>query len=221
MARREDKKKAIELRKKGMSYSQIKEKVGVSKSTLSTWLSEFPLSAEKIRLLRDVNPKRIEKFRNTMQEKRTKRHAHVYQVIEKDIGALSKREIFLCGFFLYWGEGYKTARYKTALANTDPFMMKFFLKWLLVLGVPQAKIKARIHVYPDMDKKVIKDFWCTELSLSEKNVSLYMKKAKSKKITYKGGFGYGTCNLYVGGRDLQEYVIEGIHYLQKEASFLK
>jgi hypothetical protein len=35
MARREDKEEAIRLRQKGYSYSQIKGKIGVSKSTLN------------------------------------------------------------------------------------------------------------------------------------------------------------------------------------------
>ena len=36
------KEKAIELRKAGWSYNTIKEKIGVSKSTLSNWLSRIP-----------------------------------------------------------------------------------------------------------------------------------------------------------------------------------
>ncbi len=42
MARYEDKKKAISLRKKGYSYNKIKEELGVSKSTLSSWLKDYP-----------------------------------------------------------------------------------------------------------------------------------------------------------------------------------
>ena len=41
MARKKDKQKALTMRKKGMSYSQIKEKLGISKSTLSGWLQAY------------------------------------------------------------------------------------------------------------------------------------------------------------------------------------
>lgn len=44
MVRSKNKLKAITLRKKGMSYSQIKTEIGISKSTLSGWLSDMPLS---------------------------------------------------------------------------------------------------------------------------------------------------------------------------------
>ena len=65
MARKEDKQKAITMRKKGMSYSQIKEKLNVSKSTLSGWLYNMPLSEKRIRELQADSPVRIEKYRNT------------------------------------------------------------------------------------------------------------------------------------------------------------
>ena len=65
MARKIDKQKAIAMRKKGMSYSQIKDKIKVSKSTLSGWLSDMPLSEKRIRELRADSPIRIERYRNT------------------------------------------------------------------------------------------------------------------------------------------------------------
>lgn len=38
---------ALEMRARQMSYSQIKDATGVSKSTLSGWLKDKPLSREK------------------------------------------------------------------------------------------------------------------------------------------------------------------------------
>jgi len=43
MARFQDKEKALALRKQEMSYSQIKSILGISKSTLSSWLRDYPL----------------------------------------------------------------------------------------------------------------------------------------------------------------------------------
>jgi len=102
MARKEDKQKAIIMRKKGMSYSQIKEKLGVSKSTLSGWLYNMPLSEKRIRELRADSPVRIERYRNTMRVKKENRLKEVYKKVSKDIGNFSKRDLFLAGLFLYW-----------------------------------------------------------------------------------------------------------------------
>jgi len=38
---------AIELRKEGLSYGEIKKEVNVSKSTLSLWLKTVPLTPEQ------------------------------------------------------------------------------------------------------------------------------------------------------------------------------
>ena len=88
------KEKAIKMRLQGMSYSQIREKLKVSKSTLSTWLEKYPLSKEKIRELRDWNPQRIENCRNTKLKKRQKKLEDVYNMISLEIGTLSKRDLF-------------------------------------------------------------------------------------------------------------------------------
>src|SRR3989344_2007289 len=101
MARKEDKQKALAMRKEGMSYSQIKEKLGTSKSTLSGWLYNMPLSKKRIRELQADNPIRIEKYRNTMKAKKDARLKEVYRKVSKDIGILSKRDLFLTGLFLY------------------------------------------------------------------------------------------------------------------------
>ena len=117
MALRELKEKALKMRKQGMSYSQIRAEVKVSKSTLSLWLRDLPLSNARIRELRDFSAVRIEKCRNTKAEKKQSRLNTVYKKVSGDIGKLSNREIFLCGLFLYWGEGSKTNRYSVEITK--------------------------------------------------------------------------------------------------------
>jgi uncharacterized protein YjcR len=111
MARIKDKQKALTLRAKGYSYSQIKEKLGIGKGTLSGWLADYPLSDERIKELRDNNPRRIENYRNTMQKKKKARLSVVYNNVSKDIGEFSKRDLFIAGLFLYWGRGNKGVKY--------------------------------------------------------------------------------------------------------------
>jgi transposase len=101
MALYREREEAIKLRLQGLSYGAIREKVPVSKSTMSYWLREFPLSRERINELRAKSPARIEKFRNTMQRKRKERLEKVYQQVAKKINKMNEREIFLAGLFLY------------------------------------------------------------------------------------------------------------------------
>lgn len=216
MARKLDKQKALVMRKKGMSYSQIKAKLGVSKSTLSGWLYNMPLSEKRIKELRDFNPIRIEKYRNTMRVKREARLDSVFKKVSDDIGFFSKRDLFLTGLFLYWGEGTKAQRNLVALTNTNPGMLKFFIKWLETFGVKRKNLKVKLHLYSDMNVKTSLDFWSKELKIPISQFrKSYIKKTELKSITYKNGFGRGTCCVMFDDRDLWEYIIMGIKYISK------
>ena len=109
MARVADKERARRLRAEGKSYSEIKDVLNVGKGTLSAWLNDMPLSREQIRLLRDINPRRIENYRETMRKKRELRLDDAYERVRKDMGKLSRRDLFIGGFYLYWGEGNKSS----------------------------------------------------------------------------------------------------------------
>ena len=216
MARKEDKQRALAMRKKGMSYSQIKEKLNVSKGTLSGWLYDMPLSPERIRELQADSPIRIEKYRNTMRAKRETRLGKVYKKASKDIGNFSKRDLFLAGLFLYWGEGTKVQKNAVTLTNTNPAMLKLFIKWLDLFDIKRKYLKIKLHLYSDMNIKHSLDFWSKELNISISQFRKpYIKKTQLRSITYKNGFGKGTCCVMFDNRDLWEYITMSLEYISK------
>ncbi len=215
MARKIDKQKAIAMRQKGMSYSQIKEKLKISKSTLSGWLSDMPLSEKRIRELRADSPIRIERYRNTMRAKREKKLLEAYIDMSNRIGKLSKRELFLSGLFLYWGEGSKTTKGTVALTNTNPTMLKFYINWLKLFGYSKKDFSVHLHLYADMNIKKQEKYWSRELDipLSQFRKS-YIKKTLLTSITYHNGFGQGTCTVMVLNVRFYEKVLMGLKYIQ-------
>lgn len=217
MARHKDREQAVSLRKKGMSYGQIKEKLNVSKSTLSLWLRDMPLSEKRIRELRDHSEKRIEKTRETKRKKKLARLQNVYTLAVRDIGRISKRELYIAGFFLYWGEGLKADPYTVMFTNTDPAMIKSFIKWIEFLGVKKDELKVYLHLYEDMNIASAISFWSEELGIAKSSFRKpYIKKTTTKKQkNYKGRFGYGTCNIYFRNRDLREKIAAGIARLRE------
>lgn len=208
MARKEEKNNAIRLRKEGMSYSQIKETLGVSKSTLSGWLSDMPLSKMRLNELQR-NDLVIEKIRTTKLKTRNTRLAQVRNTVLKQITPLSKREFLIAGFFLYWAEGGKTKSYTATLSNTDPRMIRAFIKWLILLEVSLDKMYIRLHLYIDMDEIKEIDYWSKELKIPKKHFrKSYIKKSKLSDLTYISR-GHGTCNIIMPGRDISEFIVEG------------
>jgi len=212
MARLKDREKALELRKKEMSYSQIKKIIRVSKSTLSLWLRDYPLSKERIRELRDCNERRIERFRETMRRKKEDRLNKTYNKQRLEILPLNKKELFVAGLTLYWGEGTKSNMNSLGISNSDPAVIKFFIYWLTkILSVPPKKIRILLQLYNDMnvDKEI--KYWVNTIKVPKRQFSKpYIKKTSSKRINHKGSFGHGTCQARIGNTFLSEKVMMSI-----------
>jgi hypothetical protein len=206
---------AISLRKLGYSYSQIKKEVNVSKSSLSKWLENFPLSSLQIEHLQGDRSQRIEKYRDTMRTKRESEQFLFLSGVQEELGPLSRREVLLAGLFLYWGEGTKTTSYTVALTNTDPEVMKFFVRWLNLLGVKNEQMTVVLHLYEDMDIVKETEFWSKSLSIDSSQFKKpHVKKSGLCDITYKSGFKHGTCNIIYRNKNLYLYVKTGLQFIR-------
>lgn len=218
MKRREkEHNEAVSLRLKGWSYSQIKEKLGLSKSTLSGWLTNYPLSSKRIQELQAKNPRRIEKFRATMRQKREVKNQLAYSKVEKDIKKLNDRELLIGGFFLYWGEGTKTSPATVMISNTDPAVLRYFIRWIRLFKIPKEKMHVLLHLYKDMNVGKEIQFWSNELKLPRNQFHRpWVKHSNLSDITYKSGFGHGTCHVRVYSRDLYDYVMMGLKLIREK-----
>lgn len=215
MRKLQEKEKVLRLRKKGYSYSKIQSLVKVSKSTLSLWLRSMPLSHVQIQMLRGKNPKRIEKYKETMRIKRDSKSAEVLESVKKHFGSLSKREIELAGLFLYWGEGTKAAEATVAMTNTDPDVLRFFLKWLNGFGIKNTEVKAVLHLYKDMEVEETTKFWANYLKIPRKRFRKpYIKDSKLSGLSYKSGFGHGTCSVIYYDQKLYLYIMSGLRMIR-------
>ena len=214
-ALRKEKLRAIRLRKKGASYSQIRRELTVSKSTLSLWLRGMPLSAKRLTELQGSNAVRIEKYRETRRKTREARWAEVRETAKKDIGLLNKRELLLAGLFLYWGEGGKTKTATTTISNTDPVVILFFMRWLRLLKVPRNRLRVHVHLYADMNVKKELQYWSETLNLPMSSFRKpYIKKSNRAGLTYMQKFTHGTCNLIYENRDVSEYILQALDYIR-------
>src|SRR3989344_3590063 len=148
-----------------MSYSQIKRILKVSKSTLSLWLKDYPLSDQRIRELRDWNEQKIERCRETKRKKKEKRLKLYCREQKKIIFPLNRREIYIAGLFLYWGEGAKSQFSRLSVSNTDPAINKFFIYWLVkIIKIPKERIEAYLQLYTDMDVNEEIKYWSESLN---------------------------------------------------------
>ncbi len=130
---------AIDMRKKGFSYSEIRRHVTVPKATLSYWFRNIKLDESQIQKLND-------KRRQVAQGNTQKRISKISDVIEeikqssmRDVKQISKRELWLMGIVLYWRERLLSSkssglRNGVRFTSSDPHLIKLFLKWLQDVG---------------------------------------------------------------------------------------
>jgi len=218
MARLRDHEKTLTLRKQGMSYSQIRSIIKVSKSTLSLWLKNYPLSKERIKELRAFSERRIERFRETVRQKREKRLTETYQTQKQLILPLSNRELFIAGLLLYWGEGTKCRRDGLSISNNDPSVIRFFIYWLKKsLAIPKKKIRILLHLYNDMNINNEINYWSKILRIPLRQFNRsYIKKTPSTRINHKGGFGHGTCNVRINSVPLAEKIFMSLKVISNK-----
>lgn len=196
---------AIELRlTHKLGYKAIAERVKVSKSTLSRWLENLPLTDERILELRREAWSRgetsRERFRQTMRAKRDERDRQTYLRQKKKLARISEQSMFIAGLMLYAAEGDKKSKADIAFTNTDPILILFFARWIVrFLGFPKEKLRIQLHLYENMDVKAEELFWMRELGMSKGQLwKSQVRTLRPKSFSYRDTARHGTCKLYVG-----------------------
>ncbi len=217
MYRAEDRRKAVELRLKGLSYSQIKEQINVKNGTLSYWLVNYPLTLEQKNKLYKRRDVWVEKFRETMRKKREIKLIKILNQEKKKLGGITKRDILLLGAGLYWGEGRKEGS-AASISNNDPSVINYFLFWIekcFRLKRKDHKIRIYLHLYSDMDIEGEIGYWAQILNVDRDQFARpYIKISKRSEIDQKG-FGHGTCHVQIADVKIKEQVLAIIKLISK------
>ena len=194
----------FKLRKEGHSYNYISQKTGMSKSTLSGWLSSVTyvpnkITIERIGKARAASGQAKAKIKIESIEK-AKREA------KKDIGKITKRDLFMLGIGIYIGEGTKTNGIVRVI-NADPKIIKFAVRWFeKVCNLPKENFRIKLHLYPDNNIKQCIKYWS---NISKIPTSQFQKvhtdKRTGKKMSNRGKLPYGTAHLSIRSGGKKEF----------------
>ncbi len=215
MARFEDRRRAIELRLAGQTYSSIRNVLNVNKSTLSDWLKNTPLTKEQVqKISRDTVAHRVETYIKNTRRRRERIFENYCSHQKKKLLPLTKQELLIAGLFLYLGEGSKSRRSLIQITNSDPSIIKFSIHWLNnALGIDKNKLRVQLHLYKDMDINGEINFWLQATGLKrEQVIKPYVKKTSSLKINHPS-FGHGTCSLYTCNAVIKDEIMAGIRVI--------
>lgn len=200
------KKEAIKLRKRGLSYNEIRKKIPVAKSTLSLWLKSVPLKEEHRKRL---YTKQIEILARGPQSQKERRKREVDAIIEgakKEISfPLSKEAYQLFGVAIYWSEGSKTKHFE--VTNSDPRLIAFMVEWFrTIFNISSKQMKAHLNIYKQQDEKKLKRFWSELTGIPVGNFGKSFIKPPNKGYK-KNTLYYGTIKVRIAcGTDMRHKV---------------
>jgi hypothetical protein len=154
---------AVAMRNEGRSYREIREVVGVSKSTLSLWLRDVPLTEDQHQTLADRGPSATRANAQAARANATRRRSVVQAQAKAQITHLNESELFVAGVVAYWAEGSKNKPWRfgqgTVFINSDPGLIQLFLRWLVLIGIEQERLQFRLMIHTSADIPAALDYW--------------------------------------------------------------
>lgn len=177
---------AKKLRAEGYSYEEIGKKFTISKSTAYYWTKDIRLNnsaKERIKI------RERRGFANALKAMKNKRESVILDISNKvkqrtaTITYNNNIKRLICAI-LYWAEGEKSNHKRVTFINSDPIMVKAFLKLFRAsFNLDETKFRVLVHIHEYHNNEEIKRYWSqiTEIPLVKFNKS-YLKKHTKKRV---------------------------------------
>lgn len=151
----EQQKEAASLYRSGKSAKQVADHYGVSLDAVFYTLRKLKVPRRSIQ---ESNRLRYE----------NKEPSFALRTIQTS----EARELKLAAVMLYWAEGYKASGTTVDFANSDPDMVRVFLRFLReVCGVREDKLRVHLYCYEGQDVENLRTFWSTLTSIPKSRFS--------------------------------------------------
>lgn len=184
--KKEAREKVIELRRTGLSYSDIRKQVKVSKSSLSLWLKSVGLSKPQKQKLTKRRIDALKKGWTAWRNVRIERTNAIKEKAKEETKSkkINPRELFLMGLMLYWAEGSKQKSYNVSegviFGNSDGGMVSFFMTWLrTALKISEDRIQVDVYLHENHSHRAneVKSYWKLISGISEAQFGkIYFKR---------------------------------------------
>jgi transcriptional regulator with XRE-family HTH domain len=190
-------KKAIELRRLGLSYSDIAKQLKVSKTSVSNWVKNVRLTeGEKINLQKNLKGK-VGRGRMmasiSIRSKKVFKEKVAYEKAEKDFAIFNRDPIFILGLGLCLSHGLKNGP-KTVgsfqFVSSDQYIIKIILNWMdKYLNFPKKSIKYKLFIDILQKNNNFEQVWSkiTGVPVTSFGKTAYLNSRKARKDKeYKG-----------------------------------
>jgi DNA-binding transcriptional MerR regulator len=201
------------MRLEGRSYREIRAMVPVSKSTLSLWLKDVPISEEQKALLNQRQIDGRDRRATALRARRLATERRIAGEAALEIGHLSARELFIAGVILYWSEGAKQKPWRAASSvkfiNSDVGLFHLYLAWLRLLDIPIERLTASVSIHETANAEEAQRYWSNISGIPEGQFrKAAIKRHKPKTNRKNTGAEYHGCLIITvrSGTDLYRHI---------------
>ena len=160
----------IRLRQEGVTYDAILARFGIAKSTLWRWLKAAGMVDGQSQQYTERRLLAQRKAAAVVKRARIERTQAIVEQASQEIGELLRRDLWLLGLALYWGEGAKqkpgNVSARVAFSNSDPLAVRVFLRWIKeICGVPDDQLSFDIYLHETADGDRARAYWAQQIKV--------------------------------------------------------
>lgn len=213
--------RARALRADGRSVPEIAAELGMAKSTVWLITKDIPWTAEprSSGLRSEVAHAYWRKKKAQTADERER----ITTGIIESFGELTDRELLIAGAVAYWAEGTKSKPWQLRellnFVNSDPDMIRLFLRWLDLLGVDPGRRKYRVSIHESADVPAAEAFWAGVAGVpADRFARTTLKKHNPKTVRRNIGQEYRGCLVVTVAKSAPEYrIMDGLWSALAEA----
>lgn len=206
----EDKEKAIQLRNAGKSFNEITSALGVSKSTLFTWVGAMPrpdkyVGANRSIWLSEIRKMGVQAIKKKKLDWVTKSNFEVINEVNSiKIDDSFKRSLLA---MLYWAEGAKSGNV-VQFVNVDSRLILLFVTLLrdcYELNENKFRVLLHLHEYHNAENAI--KFWSKLTKIPENQFGKIYWKNRSKEKSFRKNEA-GICTIRYNSVYLKERILQ-------------
>lgn len=122
--------------------------------------------------------------------------------------------LFGLGLGLYWGEGTKSNKSSVRLGNSDPRLIKAFIKFLNeIYFIDKSKLRFGLQIFTDLSSEKVLSFWQRKLGVSRKQFYKVLITPSGSLGTYRKKAEWGVVTVYFNNTKLRDLICGAIEKL--------
>jgi hypothetical protein len=201
-----EKNKALALRRKGRSITEISKIFNIPKSTIGVWCRNIRIGKKQIERL--VKRQESGSYRGRLKFLERTRRERLFQTNRlkleglNEVKNIDRRELFVAGIAMYSSEGaISENNEEVSFTNSDYRTALFMKKWFNdICGISNDRFGIQIRINKIHKSKIIsvENYWSKIIGIPLNQFSkTILIKSKSKKVYPEDNIYYGTIRLKV------------------------